>query len=149
MGQCRRWWWQFGSSRSAQGCGADSSNRWGLCCDSGRWIRCCLGSCRLWWWQFRSSRWAQGCAADSGHTVLCICCHSCRWIRRYMGSSRPVAVTLRQFEISSGVCSRFSRRGFLASTVWIESVWILMLALHSANITFLDFFISSTKWARF
>ena len=42
----RQWWRQFGSSRSAQGCAADSSHCWrGLCCDSGRWIRCQLGFC--------------------------------------------------------------------------------------------------------
>ena len=64
------WWrlwqlrWQFGSSISAQGCAADSShnwsNCWGICCDSGRWIRRELGWCRPWRWQFGSSRSAQG-----------------------------------------------------------------------------------------
>ncbi len=31
------WRWQFGSSRSSQGCAADSSRRYCFCCDSGRW----------------------------------------------------------------------------------------------------------------
>ena len=67
-GLCQLWRWQFGSSRSAQGCAADSSRSvWGLCCDSGRWIRRHLGLCRLWRWQFVSSRSAQGCTADSSH----------------------------------------------------------------------------------
>ena len=35
---------QFGSSRSAQECRADSSHKCCLCCDSARWIRRCLGS---------------------------------------------------------------------------------------------------------
>ena len=53
-------------STSAQGCAADSSRKSGLCCDSGRWIRRCLGWCRQRWWQFFSSTSAQECAADSG-----------------------------------------------------------------------------------
>ena len=51
---------EFGSSRSAQGCPADSSHKSGLCCDFGRWIRRYLGKCTLWRWQFGSSRSAQG-----------------------------------------------------------------------------------------
>ena len=35
-------------------CAADSGHRQGLCCDSGRWIRCYLGWCSLWQWQFGS-----------------------------------------------------------------------------------------------
>ena len=51
LGLCRlwRWRWQFGSSRSAEGCAEDSSHNWGLCCDSGRWIHRYMGCCKLWW----------------------------------------------------------------------------------------------------
>ena len=61
LGLCKRWRWQFGSSRSAQGCAADSSHWLCLCCDSGRWIRGYLGSWRLWRWQLGSSRSAEFC----------------------------------------------------------------------------------------
>ena len=36
-----------------------------------------------------------------------LCCDSGRWIRRYLGWCTTMAETVRQFEISSGVCSRF------------------------------------------
>ena len=39
LGECKLWRGQFGSSRSAEGCGADSSHKYGLCCDTGRSIR--------------------------------------------------------------------------------------------------------------
>ena len=42
-------------------------HKWGLCCDSGRWIRRDLGLSRRWRWQFGSSRSAEGCTADSSH----------------------------------------------------------------------------------
>ena len=48
LGFCRIWRWQFCCSKSAEGCAADSSRIWGLCCHSGRWIRRDLGWCRLW-----------------------------------------------------------------------------------------------------
>ena len=76
--------WQFGSSRSAQRRGADSSHKCRLCCDSGRWIRRYLGSWILWWWQFGSSRSAQRRGADSSHKCR-LSCDSGRWIRRYLG----------------------------------------------------------------
>ena len=91
---------------SSRVCSRFKPQGWGLCCDSGRWIRRYLGWCKLWRWQFGSSRSAQGCAADSSHW-WCLCCDSGRWICRYLGWWRPVAVTVRQFEISSRVCSRF------------------------------------------
>ena len=59
LGWCKGWWWQFGSSRSAQGCAADSGHTACICCDSGRWIRRYLGCCRVRWWQFGSSKCTQ------------------------------------------------------------------------------------------
>ena len=99
-------WRQFGSSRSAQGCGTDSSHWFCLCCDSGRWIRRDLGWFRQWRWQFGSSRSAQGCAADSGHNER-LCCDSGRWIRRYLGWCRHWRWQFGSWKISSRVCSRF------------------------------------------
>ena len=61
LGWCSIWWWQFGSSGSAQGGAADSVHMACICCDSGRWIRRHLGWCKLWRWQFGSPRSAQGC----------------------------------------------------------------------------------------
>ena len=87
LGCCRLWWWQFGSSRWAQGCAADSGHTVCICCHSCRWIRRYMGSCRLWRGQFVSSRSAQGRATDSGHRY-CICCASSRWIRCYLGACR-------------------------------------------------------------
>ena len=84
LGFCRPWWWQFGSSRSAEGA-ANSGHYWrGFCCYSGRWIRRDLGWWKGWRWQLDSSRSAEGCAADSGHKS-CICCDSGRWIRGDLG----------------------------------------------------------------
>ena len=104
-GDATLWRWQFGSSRSAQGCAADSSHIWGLCCDSGRWIRRYLGWCRLWRWQFGSSRSAQGCAADSSHMGPLL--RFWKMDPSLPGVMHALAVTVRQFEISSRVCSRF------------------------------------------
>ena len=58
------------SSRSAQGCAADSGDAVGSCCNFGRWFSSHLGSCRSWRWHFRSSRAAWGCAADAGDTSI-------------------------------------------------------------------------------
>ena len=174
LGWCRLWRRQFGSSRSAQECAADSSHWFCLCCDLGRWIRRYLGESLSWRWQFGSSeissrvcsrfrphtrlllrfwkmdlslpgvmqswRWqfgssrsAQGCAADSSHTrpllpfwkmdpsFGVLCCDSGRWIRRYLGWCDALAVTVRQFEISSRVCNRFKPQvGYMAFAAILE-----------------------------
>ena len=60
-GECTLWRWQFGRSRSAWGCAADSGHKLCICCHTGRWICRYLGECTLWRWQFGRSRSAQGC----------------------------------------------------------------------------------------
>ena len=84
LGWWKIWRWQLGSSRSAQGCAADSGHLFCLCCDSWRWIRCDLGWCKMGRWQFCSSRSAQWCAANSSHGSS-LCSHSDRSIHRYLG----------------------------------------------------------------
>ena len=105
-GRCSLWWRQFGSWRSAQGCEADSSHAWGLCCNSGRWIRRDLGSCRPWRWQFGSARSAQGCYADSSHMVGPLL-RFWKMDPLWPGVVHALAVTIRQFKISWRVLCRF------------------------------------------
>ena len=83
-----RWRWQLGSSRSAQGCAADSSHTdsaFAAILEDGSAVT--WGDARFWWWQFGSSRSAQGCATDSSHKwdIWGRCCHSRRWIGRHLG----------------------------------------------------------------
>ena len=112
MGSCRLWREQLGSSRSAQVCAADSGHRWGLCCDSARWICCDLGSWKEWRWQFGSSSASTGCYADSSHTSRFKphVRHSLRFWKMdpsWPGVMQSMAGTVRQFKIGSGVCSKF------------------------------------------
>ena len=113
-GSCRLWREQLGSSRSAQVwvCAADSGHRWGLCCDSGRWICCDLGSWKEWRWQFGSSSASTGCYADSSHTSRFKphVRHSLRFWKMdpsWPGVMQSMAGTVRQFKIGSGVWSKF------------------------------------------
>ena len=96
----------YRSSRSAQGCAADSCN-FSLCCGSGRQIRRYLG-----WARQRRSRFC-GCAANSGHGRG-LCCDSGRWMvvtwgdRRYGGDSSTVREQLRGVEQIQGADRSFA-----------------------------------------
>ena len=83
---------------------------WCLCCNSGRWICRYLGSC--------SYGGDSSAVRDQLKGVLqiqatdgCLCCNSGRWICRDLGPMQTMVVTVRQFEISSGVYSRFKPLG--------------------------------------
>ena len=59
------------------GCAADSGHRKGLCCDSGRWIRCYLHWCSVWQWQLGVQRIqatdrAFAAILEDGSVVTCI-----------------------------------------------------------------------------
>ena len=72
------------------------------------------GDADLWRWQFGSSRSAQGCAADSSHWVRPLL-RFWKMDPSWPGEMHCMAVTVRQLEISSRVCSRFKPpRGFAA-----------------------------------
>ena len=81
-----------------------------------------------------------------------LCGDSGRWIRRYLGSTNSVAVTVRKFEISSRVCSRFKPLitvlpllRFWKMDPWLPGHWLM----QSMAVTVQQFEISSGVCIRF
>ena len=87
-----QWRWQFGSSRSALECAADSGHKRGLCRDSGRWSRGYLEPWKLWRWLFGSSRSGEPCLVQ-------LCIPKWQSLRSYTynwkGSQRSKSSTIR------------------------------------------------------
>ena len=82
-------------------------NRYGLCCDSARWICRYLGSCKRWRWQFGSSGSAQGHEADSWRLW--------RW---QFGSSKETQVSLVSWCMPEWKARAFTGNHF--DSFWLE-----------------------------
>ena len=106
------------------------------------------GPCRLWRRQFGSSRSAQRCSANSSHRS-CLCCDSGRWIRRYLGWAGTTAATVRQFKVSSRVCSRYRPLVMGPLLRFCKMDLSLLGALRAGAVTVRQFKISSGVCSKF